>query len=314
MRCRYSSTSSREESSPAAISSAWRAIPAKAISDASIGVPNLLKIAAVQPIVAIGCPRSARASSGGVAQTATSEPRGRRASDPVNRNRGVCAVSYPVTFEADYAEQRSRLTTFFRLILLIPVAIVLYVFGIVASIAIVIAWFAIVITGRYPQGLYSFVADFNRFIARVTAYAVLLTDRLSAVQRRRRSRHIRCACSSPARWRLQPPEDVLPHHPGDPDHGHALRDGPAAGDRRVRRVVRDPRHRQDAARPVRPDGARQLLHGAQRRLPVPADRDLPAVPGRRHAHGRHPRPDDPRGAFAHRSSGLARRRSRSRPA
>jgi len=85
-------------------------------------------------------------------------------------------VSYPVTFEADYAEQRNRLTTFFRLILAIPVAIVLYVFGIVASIAIVIAWFAIVITGRYPKGLYSFVADFNRFVARVTAYAVLLTD------------------------------------------------------------------------------------------------------------------------------------------
>lgn len=85
-------------------------------------------------------------------------------------------MSYPVTFEADYAERRSRLSTFFRLILVIPVAIVLYIFGIVASFAIVIAWFAIVITGRYPAGLYKFVADFNRFLARVTAYAVLLTD------------------------------------------------------------------------------------------------------------------------------------------
>jgi Domain of unknown function (DUF4389) len=85
-------------------------------------------------------------------------------------------VSYPVTFEADYVEQRNRLTTFFRLLLVIPVAIVLYVFAIVASIAVVIAWFAIVITGRYPQGLYSFVADFVRFLTRVTAYAVLLSD------------------------------------------------------------------------------------------------------------------------------------------
>lgn len=85
-------------------------------------------------------------------------------------------MSYPVTFEVDYVERRNRLTTFFRLLLVIPVAIVLYVFGIVASIAIVIAWFAIVITGRYPQGLYDFVADFNRFLARVTAYAVLLSD------------------------------------------------------------------------------------------------------------------------------------------
>jgi hypothetical protein len=85
-------------------------------------------------------------------------------------------VSYPVSFEADYVEQRSRLTTFFRLILVIPVAIVLYVFGIIASIAILIAWFAIVLTGRYPQGLYDFVAHFNRFLARVTAYAALLCD------------------------------------------------------------------------------------------------------------------------------------------
>jgi hypothetical protein len=85
-------------------------------------------------------------------------------------------VSYPVTFEVDYSEQRNRLTAFFRLLLVIPVAIVLYVFGIVASFAIVFAWFAIVITGRYPKGLYDFVADFNRFVARVTAYALLLTD------------------------------------------------------------------------------------------------------------------------------------------
>jgi hypothetical protein len=85
-------------------------------------------------------------------------------------------VSYPVSFEADYVEQRNRLTTFFRLILMIPVAIVLYIFGIIASIAIFIAWFAIVITGHYPKGLYDFVANFNRFLARVTAYGALLTD------------------------------------------------------------------------------------------------------------------------------------------
>ena len=85
-------------------------------------------------------------------------------------------MSYPVTFEADYVERRSRLSTFFRLILAIPVAFVLYVFGIVAWFAVVIAWFAIIFTGRYPKGLYEFVADFTRFVARVTAYSVLLTD------------------------------------------------------------------------------------------------------------------------------------------
>ena len=85
-------------------------------------------------------------------------------------------MSYPVSFQADYVERRSRLTTFFRLILVIPVAIVLYVYAIIAWFAIVIAWFAIVITGRYPQGLYDFVAGFNRMQARVTAYSALLCD------------------------------------------------------------------------------------------------------------------------------------------
>ncbi len=85
-------------------------------------------------------------------------------------------MSYPVTFQADYAEGRNRLTAFFRLILAIPVAIVLYVYAIVALFAILIAWFAIVFTARYPQGLYEFVAGYLRFLTRVTAYAALLCD------------------------------------------------------------------------------------------------------------------------------------------
>jgi hypothetical protein len=85
-------------------------------------------------------------------------------------------VSYPVTFQADYAETRNRLTAFFRIVLAIPVAIVLYVYAIVACVAILIAWFAIVFTARYPRGLYDFVAGYLRFLTRVTAYAALLCD------------------------------------------------------------------------------------------------------------------------------------------
>jgi hypothetical protein len=85
-------------------------------------------------------------------------------------------MPYPVTFEADYVEQRSRLNAFFRLILAIPLAIWLYLYGIVAAIAVVIAWFAIVLTGHYPKALYDFVAGFTRFLTRFTAYVVLLSD------------------------------------------------------------------------------------------------------------------------------------------
>lgn len=85
-------------------------------------------------------------------------------------------MAYPVTFEADYVERRSRLSTFFRAILAIPLLVVLYVYGILATIAVAIAWFAIIITARYPQALYDFVASFTRFEVRVTAYAALLCD------------------------------------------------------------------------------------------------------------------------------------------
>jgi hypothetical protein len=85
-------------------------------------------------------------------------------------------MSYPVTFEVDYVEQRSRLTAFFRLILAIPLLVWGYFYSLVNLIAIVIAWFAILITGRYPKGLYDFVAGFLRFSTRVTAYMALLSD------------------------------------------------------------------------------------------------------------------------------------------
>jgi hypothetical protein len=79
-------------------------------------------------------------------------------------------------FEADYVDKRSRLTTFFRLILAIPHYIVLYVWGILAFFAIVIAWFAIVFTGRYPEALYNFVAGLQKYSTAVYGYSALLTD------------------------------------------------------------------------------------------------------------------------------------------
>jgi hypothetical protein len=86
------------------------------------------------------------------------------------------SARYPATFDADYVEQRNRLTTLFRLILAIPAGIVVALYGIAAGIAAFIAWFAIVFTARYPAGLYEFVSGYNRSLARVTAYAALVCD------------------------------------------------------------------------------------------------------------------------------------------
>ena len=84
--------------------------------------------------------------------------------------------AYPVTFECDYAAERSRLTTFFRLLLVIPHLIWSFFYGLAAGVAVVVAWFAIVFTARYPTGIYEFVAGFTRWFAQVSGYMLLMTD------------------------------------------------------------------------------------------------------------------------------------------
>jgi uncharacterized protein DUF4389 len=84
---------------------------------------------------------------------------------------------YPISYAADPAlEGRNRLTSFFRYFVVIPWAIVASVYGIAAFFAAVIAWFAIVFTGRYPEGLYNFNAGFLRMSNRVNGFYYLLTD------------------------------------------------------------------------------------------------------------------------------------------
>jgi hypothetical protein len=83
---------------------------------------------------------------------------------------------YPVKYSADYVEKRSRLSTFFRSLLAIPLLLAAFFWGIAAYACVVIAWFALLFTGRYPQGLYDFNAKAIRFLQRTSAYFYLLTD------------------------------------------------------------------------------------------------------------------------------------------
>ena len=63
-------------------------------------------------------------------------------------------------------------------LLAIPHYIVLLFLGLAAFVVIIIAWFAILFTGRYPQGLFDFVVGVMRWGNRVQGYAfVLITDR-----------------------------------------------------------------------------------------------------------------------------------------
>jgi hypothetical protein len=73
-------------------------------------------------------------------------------------------------------ENRNRLTTFFRLILVIPHVIVLGVLGLVAWVVGIIAFFAVLFTAKWPEGLRTFILGYLRWSLRVNAYAFLLTD------------------------------------------------------------------------------------------------------------------------------------------
>jgi hypothetical protein len=63
-------------------------------------------------------------------------------------------------------------------LLAIPHYIVLFFLWIAALVVVIVAWFAILFTGRYPRGMFDFVEGVIRWHNRVLAYAwVLVTDR-----------------------------------------------------------------------------------------------------------------------------------------
>jgi hypothetical protein len=63
-------------------------------------------------------------------------------------------------------------------LLAIPHYVILFFLYIAAFICVVIAWFAILFTGRYPKSLFDFVMGVQRWFLRVVAYmGLLVTDR-----------------------------------------------------------------------------------------------------------------------------------------
>jgi hypothetical protein len=86
-----------------------------------------------------------------------------------------------VHLEIDYPDVERDLNPWMPLakwFLAIPHYIVLAVLGMLAVIGVIVAWFAIVFTGRYPKGIFDFVVGVGRWALRVQAYAFLLvTDR-----------------------------------------------------------------------------------------------------------------------------------------
>jgi hypothetical protein len=82
-----------------------------------------------------------------------------------------------VHLEVDYPDVERDLNRFMPLVkwlLAIPHYIVVAVLLVVAVVVVLIAWFAILFTGRYPRALFDFVVGVGRWALRVQAYAFLL--------------------------------------------------------------------------------------------------------------------------------------------
>jgi hypothetical protein len=82
----------------------------------------------------------------------------------------------PVAFDHRYVEEGNRLTTALRIIWIIPALIVAVVLGIGLAFVLLVAWFAILFTGRYPRGMFDFSVRVMRFALNLTAYECLMTD------------------------------------------------------------------------------------------------------------------------------------------
>jgi hypothetical protein len=85
-----------------------------------------------------------------------------------------------VHLDYEYPDARTDLNRWLPLVkwfLAIPHYIVLFFLTIGAVVAVVIAWFAILFTGRYPRGLFTYVEGVIRWHNRVLGYAfILITD------------------------------------------------------------------------------------------------------------------------------------------
>lgn len=83
---------------------------------------------------------------------------------------------YPVLFQMDYPERLSRGLIFIKWLLVIPHLIILYILNVIAEIVVFIAWFAILITGKFPRAMFDFITGEMRWSNRVAVYYLLLTD------------------------------------------------------------------------------------------------------------------------------------------
>lgn len=83
-----------------------------------------------------------------------------------------------VELRLDYPRRSSRLLNglYLKGLFAIPHYLVLGVWAIGLSVTSLVAWAAIIVTGRYPRSLWEFGAGYWRYMISITAYIMMMTD------------------------------------------------------------------------------------------------------------------------------------------
>jgi hypothetical protein len=84
--------------------------------------------------------------------------------------------SYPVSFEAVYVKEGSRLELFVRIVYSLILGLIAYFWSFIVGFTIIIQWFHMLITGKRNEKLWRFKVSFFRFYTRMFAYDSLMTD------------------------------------------------------------------------------------------------------------------------------------------
>jgi hypothetical protein len=86
--------------------------------------------------------------------------------------------AYPAELVLGPAEEpRDRISVAFRIVLAVPLLLVGWGLSVAWAGTTLVAWFAILLTGRYPEGLYGLGVGVLRWSTRMEAYLLLLHDR-----------------------------------------------------------------------------------------------------------------------------------------
>ena len=97
-------------------------------------------------------------------------------SDPLLPRYAQAAPGHPVRLTVGDDLRRSRLTVFFRLLLVLPHVVWLYLWGIVALFAVIANWFVTLIAGQPADPLHRFVGAYLRYATHVSAFGYLIAN------------------------------------------------------------------------------------------------------------------------------------------